>query len=52
MVVEGFNKFQTKRLNKHKNPLIGDILSIRNSLRLEINYAKVNVIDVNLKDIS
>jgi len=40
-------KFQIKWLNKHKEPLIGDIITIINRLGLESGYEMVNVIDVN-----
>jgi len=45
-------KFQIKWLNKHKEPLIGDIITIINRLGLESGYEMVNVIDVNKKRIS
>ena len=43
-----FHKFQIKWLNKHNNALIGDIITIINRLRVEGNYEKVSVIDVNI----
>ena len=39
-------------LNKHKKPLIGDILTIINVLRLESDSEKVNVIYVNITKIN
>ena len=45
-----FYKFQAKWLNKHNKTLIGDIITIVNRLRLESDYEKVNVIDVNMKN--
>ena len=47
-----FLKFQTKSFNKHKKPLIGDITTIINILRLESDYEIVRVIDVTIKTIS
>ena len=47
-----FYKFQIEWLNKHKKPLIGDITTIINRLRLESDCEKVNVIVVNLKKIN
>ena len=44
----GFYKFQNKWLNKYDNALIGDIITILNRLRLERDYEKVHVIDVNI----
>ena len=44
-----FYKFQIKWLNKHKKPLIGDIITIINRLSLESDYEKVNVVDVNIE---
>ena len=44
--------FQIKWLNKHKKPLIGDIITIINRLRLESDYEKVNVIDVDIEKIN
>ena len=44
-----FYKFQIKWLNKHKKPLIGDIITIINRLRLESDYEKVHVIDVDIE---
>jgi len=44
-----FHKFQNKWLNTHNNALFGGIVSIINILRLESNYEKVLVIDVNIK---
>ena len=41
--------FQIRWLNKHKKPLIGDIITIINRLRLDSDYEKVNVIGVNIK---
>ena len=41
-------KFQIKWLNKHKQPLIGDIITIINRLRLESDYEKVHVIDASI----
>ena len=45
-----FHKFQTKWLNKQNNAFIGDIITIINRLRLESNYEKVNVLDVNIRN--
>ena len=47
-----FYKFQSKWLNKHNKPLIGDIITIANILRLESDYGKVYVIDVNIEKIN
>ena len=44
-----FYKFQIRWLNKHNKPLIGDIITVINILRLESEYEKVNVIDVNIE---
>ena len=52
MVAEGFYKFQIKWLTKHKKPLIGDIITIINRLRIACDYEKVNVIHVNITKIS
>ena len=46
-----FHNFQIKWLNKHNNVLTVDFISIINGLRLESNYKKVDVIDVNIKQI-
>ena len=43
-----FYKFQHTWLNKNKKALICDIITIINRLRLESDYEKVNVIDVNI----
>ena len=45
-------KFQIRWLNKHKKAVIGDIITIINTLRLESDYEKVNVIDVNVEKIN
>ena len=47
-----FYQFQTKWLNKQMIALIGDIITIINRLRLESNREKVNVIDVNIKNMN
>ena len=47
-----FYKFQVRWLNKHEKALIGDIITIINRLRLESDYEKVNVIDVNVEKIN
>ena len=47
-----FYGFKIRWLNKHKKPLIGDRITIINRLRLESDYAKVNVIDVNIEKIN
>ena len=39
-----FYKFQIKWLNTQKEPIIGDIVTIKNILRLESDVEKVNVI--------
>ena len=48
----GLYKFQIKWLNKQRKALIGDITTIINILRLESDYEKVNVIDVNIEKIN
>ena len=52
MVADGFISFKLHGY-KHKKPLIGDIITMINRLRLEINHERVhenaNVIDVNIK---
>ena len=52
MVAEGFYKFEVKWLEEHKKPLVGGIITIINRLRLESDYKKVNVIDVNIEKIN
>ena len=47
-----FYKFQIRWLNKHKKPLIGDIMTIITRSRLESDYEKINVIDVNITKIN
>ena len=47
-----FYKFQIKRLNKHKKPLISDIIIIITRLRLESGYEKVNAIHINIDKIN
>ena len=46
-MAEGFYKFHTESLNKHKKPLIGDIITTINILRLESDYEQVKILDVN-----
>ena len=46
-----FYKLKFKQLNKHNEPLIGDIIIIVNRLRLESDSEKVNVIGVDIKKI-
>ena len=36
-----FYKFQIKWLNKHNRPIIGDVITCINRLRLESEYEKV-----------
>ena len=47
-----FYKFRITWLNKHKKPLIVDIITIINRLRLQSDYEKINVIDVNIEKIN
>ena len=47
-----FYKFQMKLLNKQRQALIGDIITLISRLRLEGNNERVNVIDVNIKNIN
>jgi len=44
-----FYKFHIKWLSKHNKLLIGDIITNMNRLKLENDYEKVSVIDVNIK---
>ena len=44
-----FYKLQIRWLNEQKKPLIGDIITIINRLRLESDSEKVNVIHVNVE---
>ena len=51
-----FYKFQIKWLNKQRKALIGDIVTIINTLRFESNNERVNekvyIIDANAKNIN
>ena len=47
-----FHKFQIKWLNKQRKPLVGDIITIINRLRLESNNEEVSVHDVQVKQIN
>ena len=49
-MAEGFVSFKLDG-QTHKKTWIGDIVTIINRLRLETDYEKVNVIDVNIEKI-